>query len=76
MSEENTQNEEQDATLNDVKNLENTHNTANVKHRYTTTDNAGILYKKIIRSLNNYSKGQILLRDDMINLVREEFETL
>ena len=42
MSEENTQNEEQDATLNDVKNLENTHNTANVKHRYTTTDNAGI----------------------------------
>ena len=76
MSEENTQNEEQDATLNDVKNLENPHNTANVKHRYTTTDNAGILYKKIIRSLNNYSKGQILLRDDMINLVREEFETL
>ena len=66
---ENTQNEEHDATLNDVKNLENTNNTADVKPRYTSTDNAGILYKKIIRSLNNYSKGQILLRDDMISLV-------
>ena len=76
MAEENTQNTEKDETLNDVKNLENLNNTADVQPRYTTTDNAGILYKKIIRSLNQYSKGQILLRDDVINLVRSEFETL
>ena len=75
MSEENTQNEKSEM-LNDVKNLENSTPTADVQPRYTNTDNAGILYKKIIRSLNQYSKGQILLRDDVINLVRSEFETL
>ena len=75
MAEENTQNEKAEM-LNDVKNLENSTSTSDVEPRYTNTDNAGILYKQIIRSLNQYSKGQILLRDDVINLVRAEFETL
>jgi hypothetical protein len=69
MSTENTQ-----ENLNDVKNLEKT--TSGLDYKYKSTNDAGTLYKKIIKSLNSYSKGEILLKDDIISLVRNEYETL
>ena len=71
MSEENNEVTE---NLNDVENLEKT--TSGLDYTYSASNDASKLYKNIIRSLKGYSKGEILLKDDVINLVRHEYETL
>ena len=69
MSEENIQ-----ENLNDVENLEKTAS----GHNYSLKNgnDAGVLYKRIIRSLKNYSKGEIFTTEDIRNLVRNEYDTL
>lgn len=68
--------ETQQEMLNQVEHLSEYTSTANVKPNYKHTDNAGILYKRIITSLNRYSKGEILLKEDIIALIRHEYETI
>lgn len=60
--------------LNDVENLEKT--TSGIDYRYTSIDNAGKLYKNIIKSLANYSKGELFTTEDIRNIIRNEYETL
>jgi hypothetical protein len=62
------------ADLNDVKNLESA--TSGVDYKYKHIDNAGILYKNLIKSLSNYSKGELFTTDDIRALIRNEYETL
>jgi len=66
--------EEIKENLNDVKNLESA--TSGVDYKYKHIDNAGILYKNLIKSLSNYSKGELFTTDDIRALVRNEYETL
>ena len=69
--------EESNATqenLNDVENLEKT--TSGLDYRYKTSNDAGRLYKNIIKSLANYSKGELFTTEDIRNLIRNEYETL
>lgn len=70
MSEEN----EIQENLNDVENLEKT--TSGLEYRYKTSNDAGRLYKNIIKSLANYSKGELFTTEDIRNLIRNEYETL
>ena len=60
--------------LNDVENLEKT--TSGLEYRYKTSNDAGRLYKNIIKSLANYSKGELFTTEDIRNLIRNEYETL
>ena len=60
--------------LNDVENLEKT--TSGLDYRYKTSNDAGRLYKNIIKSLANYSKGELFTTEDIRNLIRNEYETL
>ena len=60
--------------LNDVRNLEST--SSELDYKYTATDNAGILYKNIIKSLSLYSKGELFTTEDLRSLVRNEYESL
>lgn len=62
------------ADLNDIKNLENA--TSGVDYKYKHIDNAGVLYKNLIKSLSNYSKGELFTTDDIRSLIRNEYETL
>jgi hypothetical protein len=71
MSEENN---EVQQNLNDVENLEKT--TSGLDYRYKTSNDAGRLYKNIIKSLANYSKGELFTTEDIRNLIRNEYETL
>ena len=69
--------EESNATqenLNDVENLEKT--TSGLDYRYKSSNDAGRLYKNIIKSLANYSKGELFTTEDIRNLIRNEYETL
>ena len=69
--------EESNATqenLNDVENLEKT--TSGLDYRYKTSNDAGRLYKNIIKSLANFSKGELFTTEDIRNLIRNEYETL
>ena len=69
--------EESNATqenLNDVENLEKT--TSGLDYTYKTSNDAGRLYKNIIKSLANYSKGELFTTEDIRNLIRNEYETL
>ena len=60
--------DEQKEMLNDVQNM-------NIpEKRYS--DNSGLLYKNIIKNLRNRSKGELLLRDEVISIVRNEYEKL
>ena len=68
------ENTDHNAELNDVENLEKT--TSGLDYRYTSVDNAGKLYKNIIKSLSNYSKGELFTTEDIRNLIRNEYETL
>ena len=70
MSEEN----EAQENLNDVENLEKT--TSGLDYTYKTSNDAGRLYKNIIKSLANYSKGELFTTEDIRNLIRNEYETL
>ena len=60
--------------LNDVENLEKT--TSGHDYTYKTSNDAGKLYKNIIKSLANYSKGELFTTEDIRNLIRNEYETL
>ena len=60
--------------LNDVENLEKT--TSGLDYTYKTSNDAGRLYKNIIKSLANYSKGELFTTEDIRNLIRNEYETL
>ena len=60
--------------LNDVENLEKT--TSGLDYRYKTSNDAGRLYKNIIKSLANFSKGELFTTEDIRNLIRNEYETL
>ena len=71
MSEETNTTQE---NLNDVENLEKT--TSGLDYTYKTSNDAGRLYKNIIRSLKGYSKGEIFTTEDIRNLIRNEYETL
>jgi len=71
MSEETNTTQE---NLNDVENLEKT--TSGLDYRYKTSNDAGRLYKNIIKSLANYSKGELFTTEDIRNLIRNEYETL
>ena len=71
MSEENNEVQE---NLNDVNNLEKT--TSGHNYTYKTSNDAGRLYKNIIKSLANYSKGELFTTEDIRNLIRNEYETL
>jgi len=66
--------EEVNQDLNDIKNLESA--TSGIDYKYKHIDNAGILYKNLIKSLSNYSKGELFTTDDIRALVRNEYETL
>tara|TARA_R100000664_G_scaffold34163_1_gene54537 strand:- start:7009 stop:7224 length:216 start_codon:yes stop_codon:yes gene_type:complete len=71
MSEETNTTQE---NLNDVENLEKT--TSGLDYTYKTSNDAGRLYKNIIKSLANYSKGELFTTEDIRNLIRNEYETL
>ena len=70
MSKEN----EAQQNLNDVENLEKT--TSGHDYTYKTSNDAGKLYKNIIKSLANYSKGELFTTEDIRNIIRNEYETL
>ena len=70
MSKEN----EAQQNLNDVENLEKT--TSGHDYTYKTSNDAGKLYKNIIKSLANYSKGELFTTEDIRNMIRNEYETL
>ena len=69
MSEEN----EIQENLNDVENLEKT--TSGLDYTYSASNDASKLYKNIIKSLANYSKGELFTTEDIRNLIRNEYET-
>ena len=70
MSEEN----EIQENLNDVENLEKT--TSGLEYRYKTSNDAGRLYKNLIKSLSNYSKGELFTTEDIRDMIRNEYEVL
>jgi len=63
--------EEINQDLNDIKNLEK----ASIKNP-RKMDDAGVLYKNLIKSLSLYSKGELFTPDDIRNMIRNEYETL
>jgi hypothetical protein len=70
---ETTENEKGE-TLNDVSNLEST--TSGLDYKYKTSNDAGRLYKNIIKSLSNYSKGELFTTEDIRDMIRNEYEVL
>ena len=50
--------------------------TSGLDYTYKHTDNAGILYKNLVKSLNLYSKAEIFTRDEIVALLRAEYEAL
>lgn len=70
----NKEKEEEQEILNDVENLERT--ASGSDYSYSVSNDAGKLYKNIIKSLSNYSKGELFTTEDIRNLVRNEYETL
>tara|TARA_Y100000401_G_C8290341_1_gene208326 strand:+ start:571 stop:783 length:213 start_codon:yes stop_codon:yes gene_type:complete len=69
-----SKNNETQENLNDVENLEKT--TSGHDYTYKTSNDAGKLYKNIIKSLANYSKGELFTTEDIRNMIRNEYETL
>ena len=69
-----SKNNETQENLNDVENLEKT--TSGHDYTYKTSNDAGRLYKNIIKSLANYSKGELFTTEDIRNMIRNEYETL
>ena len=76
MTKENQKTDSVQEDLNDVNNLERMTSTAPVETHYSTSNDAGKLYKNIIKSLANYSKGELFTTEDIRNLIRNEYETL
>jgi len=70
------ENNDQQKTLNEVENLSEMNSTAPIQPKYTNIDGTGAFYKAVIKQLNTYSKGELLLRDELIKEIRNIYENL
>tara|TARA_R100001594_G_scaffold126708_1_gene164031 strand:+ start:221 stop:454 length:234 start_codon:yes stop_codon:yes gene_type:complete len=69
-------NKEQTEMLNEVENLSQMNSTTSVNPKYSTTNDASIFYKAVIKNLRSYSKGELFGRDEIIQQIRETYENL
>lgn len=72
----NPENQETKEMLNDVEHLSEMNSTSSQIPRYSTSNDASIFYKEVIKHLRQYSKGELFGRDEIIEQFREIYENL